>query len=138
MLVFLLLFCYLKALNACFLLLFCYLKALNASFLLLFCYLKALKASFQVQMLNYHDKVLLKTNLCVLTNMRTDNFIKKNYIFSWVPHKVFCSLPFSQNFNLKERIGEGTFSTVYLATRKNQDIKVRKKINKMYKSDGQH
>jgi serine/threonine protein kinase len=39
-------------------------------------------------------------------------------------HKVFRALPFSHNFNLKDRIGEGTFSTVYLATRKNQDIKI--------------
>jgi len=38
--------------------------------------------------------------------------------------KVFESLPFAMNFNLEEKIGEGTFSTVYLASRKKSDIKI--------------
>lgn len=39
-------------------------------------------------------------------------------------NKVFESLPFAMNFNLEEKIGEGTFSTVYLASRKKSDIKI--------------
>ena len=42
--------------------------------------------------------------------------------------QVFKSLPFSGNFELKDRIGEGTFSTVYLATRKNKDVKELKHL----------
>jgi len=38
--------------------------------------------------------------------------------------KVFKSLPFSGNFQLSDRIGEGTFSTVYLAKRKDSDTKI--------------
>ena len=43
-------------------------------------------------------------------------------LFIWF--QVFESLPFAMNFNLEEKIGEGTFSTVYLASRKKSDIKV--------------
>ena len=38
-------------------------------------------------------------------------------------HQVFRSLPFSSNFKLEDRIGEGTFSTVYLASRRDKDVK---------------
>eukprot|EP00088_Acartia_fossae_P031239 TRINITY_DN32158_c0_g1_i5.p1 TRINITY_DN32158_c0_g1~~TRINITY_DN32158_c0_g1_i5.p1 ORF type:complete len:773 (-),score=109.80 TRINITY_DN32158_c0_g1_i5:412-2730(-) len=38
--------------------------------------------------------------------------------------KVFKDLPFANNFTLEDKIGEGTFSTVYLANRKDKDIKI--------------
>jgi len=38
--------------------------------------------------------------------------------------KVFKGLPFSHNFELEQRIGEGTFSTVYLASRRDKDVKI--------------